>query len=173
MKFPWSNSRQQLALESELEDTKKRLKSLKFERDLLSQMILRVYESKDIEDEDKKYLLNKYKSSLKELESQINTYSAMVEVKELENAREELVNLFNSKISQIDKRIEELRKTVGGLSAIGEVKSEEQQIREKKEERREKPKEEKPKEEKEDDKLEELYKEVNTVLEKLEQIDVQ
>ncbi|MCL4343926.1 MAG: hypothetical protein JRN26_00215 [Nitrososphaerota archaeon] len=171
MKLPWSHNRPQLTFESELEDAKRKLKSLKFERDLLSQMILRVYESKDIEDEDKKYLLNKYKSSLKELESQINTYSAMVEVRELENAREELVNLFNSKISQIDKRIDELSKTVGGLSAVSQIKVEEQPIREKKEEKKDKPKVEKT--EKEEDKLEELYKEVNTVLEKLEQIEIQ
>ncbi|MGC8661463.1 MAG: hypothetical protein ACP5TZ_03055 [Nitrososphaeria archaeon] len=171
MKLPWSHNRQKLAFESELDDAKKKLKSLKFERDLLSQMILRVYESKDIDDEDKKYLLSKYKSSLKELESQINTYSAMVEVRELENAREELVNLFNSKISQIDKRIDELSKTVGGLSAVNQIKTEEQPLREKKEEKKEKLKDEKT--EKEEDKLEELYKEVNTVLEKLEQIEIQ
>ncbi len=171
MKLPWSHSRAQQAFESELDDAKKKLKSLKFERDLLSQMILRVYESKDIDDEDKKYLLSKYKSSLKELESQINTYSAIVEVRELENAREELVNLFNSKISQIDRRINELSKTVNGLSEDNKIKIEEQPIREKKEEKKDKPKEEKA--EKEEDKLEELYKEVNTVLEKLEQIDMQ
>ncbi len=167
MKLPWTHNKSQLAFESELEDTKKKLKSLKFERDLLSQMILRVYESRDIDEEDKKYLLNKYKLSLKELESQISTYSAMVEVRELENAREELVNLFNSKISQIDKRIDELSKTLSGISAVNQIKVEEQPTMEKKE----KPKAEKA--EKEEDKLEELYKEVNTVLEKLEQIEIQ
>ncbi|MEM0097301.1 MAG: hypothetical protein QXY52_01395 [Conexivisphaerales archaeon] len=171
MKLPWTHNKSQLAFESELEDTKKKLKSLKFERDLLSQMILRVYESRDIDEEDKKYLLNKYKLSLKELESQISTYSAMVEVRELENAREELVNLFNSKISQIDKRIDELSKTLSGISAVNQIKVEEQPTMEKKEEKKEKPKAEKA--EKEEDKLEELYKEVNTVLEKLEQIEIQ
>ncbi len=171
MKLPWSHGRAQQAFESELDDAKRKLKSLKFERDLLSQMILRVYESKDIDEDDKKYLLGKYKASLKDLESSINTYSAIVEVRELENAREELVNLFNSKISQIDRRINELNKMLGELSSSSAVKVEEQPAKETKEEKKDKPKEDKG--EKEEDKLEELYKEVNTVLEKLEQIDIQ
>lgn len=177
MKLPWSRAREGQALESDLEGAKRRLRLLKFERDLLSQMILKVYESRDIDEDDRKYLLEKYKASLKDIESSINTYSAIVEVRELENAREELINLFNSKISQIDRRINELNKMLGELSSRGAQAPEGQQLKEqmkeKREEKRERPKEDKgDKGEKEEDRLEELYREVNAVLEKLEQIDV-
>jgi len=177
MKLPWSRVSEQQALESDLEGAKRKLKLLKFERDMLSQMILKVYESRDIDEEDRKYLLEKYKASLKDIESSINTYSAIVEVRELENAREELINLFNSKMSQIDRRINELNKMLGELSSrraqVPEGQQLKEPLKEKKEEKKERPREDKgEKEEKEEDRLEELYKEVNSVLEKLEQIDV-
>jgi len=147
-------------------DAKKDLKVLKFQRDLVGDALLRVYEASFITKEDKEYLLEKYKSELKELDKRIADYTAIVDISELENAREEIMKLMQVKVSQIDKKLEDLKKEYRIEAPKREVQVEHREQPAAVEDKvsRRKPQEE--------DRFTKLYDEVNDVLEKLEQIDV-
>lgn len=147
-------------------DAKKDLKVLKFQRDLVGDAVLRVYEASFINKEDKDYLLAKYKAELKDLDKKIAEYTAIVDISELENAKEEIMKLMQVKVSQIDKKLEELKKEYRVETPKPEIQVERKEPSAGTEEKASKRK---PQEE---DKFTKLYDEVNDVLEKLEQIDV-
>jgi len=150
-----------------IEEARKELKILRIEKELLSNALTKLYEAEAkgrIGREEKEALVSKYRERLKELDEKISSASAIVELSELENAREEILRLMNVKLSQIERRLEELRSKVGISSTI--VK---QPITE------ERHVEEKPKKKKkiEEDKWSKMVEEVNEALAKLEQIELE
>ncbi len=150
-----------------VEEARKELKILRIEKELLSSALTKLYEAEAkgrIGREEKEALVSKYRERLKELDEKISSASAIVELSELENAREEILRLMNVKLSQIERRLEELRSKVGIPSTV--VK---QPITE------ERHAEEKPKKKKriEEDKWSKMVEEVNEALAKLEQIELE
>lgn len=150
-----------------VEEARKELKILRIEKELLSSALTKLYEAEAkgrIGREEKEALVSKYRERLKELDEKISSASAIVELSELENAREEILKLMNVKLNQIERRLEELRSRVGIPSTV--VK---QPITE------EKHVEEKPKKKKgiEEDRWSKMVEEVNEALAKLEQIELE
>lgn len=141
----------------DVRDAKNKLKALRAERNILSQVLLMIYENKDLPDREKEGLLEKYKKELKDVDAKIESYSAFVELEELSEMKEQLVNMLQTKISDIDRRINELR---------SKLAQPEQQVEPAKQE----PLQEEQKGEGEQE-IEELYKQVNEILKKLENVE--
>jgi len=161
--------------EVELERAKRELKILLLEKELVTGAITRLYEAEatgKIGREDRERLSAKYKEQLREIEAKLNDLNLIIEVGELENLRQELLNLFEKKIAQIEDRLREARAQLEALRGVQQPVTEEPKakttVEEKKVERRKKP----PESEAES-KIKELREEILDALARLEQIDLE
>lgn len=134
------------------QEVKKRLNVLKFQKEIISDALLRVYAMNDLDSEIKTNLIEKYKEELKNINRDISKFSTLAELKELQSLRDQLVSLINEKIAEIDRRLDELKKEIEKYN-IEVVKESEEDKKEDK------------------DELDALYEQVNLILEKLEKID--
>jgi len=88
------------------------LKVLRLEREIIGTALTTIYESEvqGITTRDERdRLLDKYSSDLKELESRISERQRIVDIYDLESARKELLQSFREKLSEIDKKLTDLR----------------------------------------------------------------
>src|SRR5271155_1795029 len=93
----------------ELERSKKEMRTLMLERDLLSGALTKVYEAENegkITREEREMIAKRYSSQIHELESKLSDKELMVEVGELEGLRDELLTLFREKIQNIESRLD-------------------------------------------------------------------
>ncbi len=130
------------------EEARRKLSLLKFQKEIVSDALLRVYAMNNVDSEIKVNLIGRNKDELKK---EISKLSTLVELKELQSLRDQLVNIINEKITDIDRRLDELKKEIDKNNIV---------IKENKEEKKE-----------EKDELDTLYEQVNSILEKLEKID--
>jgi hypothetical protein len=103
------------------------LKVLKLEREIIGTALTTIYESEVqeiITRDERDRLLDKYSSDLKELESRISEHQRIVDTFDLESARKELMLSFHEKLSEIDKKLTDLRSGVSPTpSPSPEIKS--------------------------------------------------
>ena len=159
----------------ELERAKRELKTLLLEKELVTGAITKLYEAEavgKISRDDRERLSAKYKEQLREIESKLSDLNLVIEVGELENLRQELLNLFEKKIAQIEDRLKEARLQLEALRGLQQPVKEEPKPRvsaeEKKVERRKKPTESEA-----ESKIKEIREEVLDALARLEQIDLE
>ena len=159
----------------ELERAKREIKTMMLEKELVTGAITRLYEAEasgKIGREDRERLTAKYREQLREIEAKLSDLNLIIEVGELENLRQELLNLFERKIAQIEDRLKEARTQLEALRGIQSQPVEEPKpkvsVEEKKIERRKKP----PESEAES-KIKEIREEVLDALARLEQIDLE
>jgi len=159
----------------ELERAKRELKTLLLEKELVTGAITRLYEAEaagKIGREDRERLSAKYREQLREIEAKLNDLNLIIEVGELENLRQELLNLFERKIAQIEDRLKEARTQLEALRGLQQTLKEEAKpkvvVEEKKVERKKKP----PESEAES-RIKEIREEVLDALARLEQIDLE
>lgn len=154
-----------------VEEARRELRVLRMEKELLTAALTKLYEAEAqgrIRREERETLVKKYKERLQELQNKISSAAALVELSELENAKEEILRLMNVKLSQIERRLEELRGKVGIiLPKVRELKEEKVEAVVEKE----RPK--KRKKEAEEDKWSKMVEEVNEALARLEQIEIE
>ncbi|MDG6928487.1 MAG: hypothetical protein JRN39_04220 [Nitrososphaerota archaeon] len=159
-----------LVVGQEIEAAKRDLKLLKMEKEYLSNALTRIYEAEArgvINKEERVTLSQKYRSQLKDVDEKLAKASMVVEVSDLEDARSELVGLFTQKISQIDGRLEQLKDRILPFApAIETVPEPTRERKEKAEEKKEKPTV-------VDDRLKKVVQNVNEVMTKLEQLDLE
>lgn len=154
-----------------VEEARNELRLLRVEKELLSSALTKLYEAEAegrIDRDEREALVAKYKERMKELDGKIASASAVVELSELENAREEILHLLNVKLSQIDRRLEELRRKVGYVPPKPKprkTKEKEVIVEEERPRRRRKAEEE--------DKWSMMVAEVNEALARLEQIEIE
>lgn len=134
------------------DEAKRKLSMLSFQKEIVSDALLRVYSMQDLDPDIKNKLIEKYKEELKSVNKEIYRISTLIEVMELQLLRDQLLNIINEKISEIDRRLNELKK---------EMEKNQVEIKESKEEEKNEEK----------DELDLLYEQVNSILEKLEKID--
>ncbi len=150
-----------------VEEARRELRVLRMEKELLTAALTKLYEAEAqgrIGREEREALVKKYKERLQELQDKISNAAALVELSELENAKEEILRLMNVKLSQIERRLEELRAKVGvTVPKVHEVKEEKVAV--------ERPK--RRKKEAEEDKWSKMVEEVNEALARLEQIEIE
>jgi len=98
--------------ESEVARSREVLKVLTLERDIIGTALTTIYESEIqgiITREERDRLLEKYSADLKELESRVSEYQRIVDMFDLLSARKELLRSFQEKLSEIDKKLADLR----------------------------------------------------------------
>ena len=96
-----------------LEKSKKELRTLLLEKELVSAALTRLYEAEaqgEITREERETLGVKYRDELKSLDERILKVDAFIEVGDLETLRDQLVRLVTQKIDSIEKRIESTRR---------------------------------------------------------------
>jgi hypothetical protein len=97
--------------ESDAARSREILKVLTLEREILGTALTTIYESevnKIITREERDRLIDKYSGDLKELESKISEHQRIVDTFDLQSAREELVQSFQQKLQEIDKKLSQL-----------------------------------------------------------------
>jgi len=100
------------------------LKVLKLEREIIGTALTTIYESEVqeiITREERDRLLDKYSSDLKDLESKIAQRQRIVDTFDLESARKELFVSFHDKLSEIDKKLTDLRSGIMPASSSAMV----------------------------------------------------
>ena len=160
------------ATQTEVDSSRKEVRLLKMEKEYLSGALTRVYEAEvqgRITKDEMQYLSQKYRGELQGIDEKLAKAQAVVEVADLENAREELLSLVNTKVAQIDSRLKDLKVKVGS-----ELPPLEKVLEPLKEERKEKPLE--AKREKApvmDEKLKKVVDDISEAMAKLEQMDME
>ena len=87
------------------------LRVLKLEREIIGTALTTIYESEAqaiIKRDERDRLIDKYSSDLKELESRISEHQRIVDIFDLQSARNELTLSFREKLSEIDKKLADL-----------------------------------------------------------------
>jgi len=105
---------------SELEKSKRELRTLLVEKELVSAALTRLYEAeaaKEITKSEREVLGAKYVVELKTLDEKISKVDAFIQIGDLESLRNQLLQLVEQKIDAIEKRIESTRKFAEPLIA--------------------------------------------------------
>jgi predicted AlkP superfamily phosphohydrolase/phosphomutase len=98
--------------ESDASRSREILKVLKLEREIIGTALTTIYESEIqgiITRDERDRLLDKYSSDLKTLESRISEHQRIADTYDLESARKELLLSYREKMSEIDKKLTDLR----------------------------------------------------------------
>ncbi len=160
------------ATQAEVEAARRELRVLRMEKEYLSGALTRVYEAEvqgRITKDEMQYLSQKYRGEMEGLDERLSKAQAVVDVADLENAREELLSLVNSKVAQIDAKLKGLKVKVGP-----ELPPLEKALEPLKEERKEKAVD--AKREKApvmDEKLKKVVDDISEAMAKLEQMDME
>lgn len=104
----------------ELERSRRELRTLALEKELVSAALTRLYEAeaaKEITKEERETLGAKYKAELKSLDEKITKIDAFIQIGDLETLRNQLLQLVTQKIESIETRIESTRKLAEPLIA--------------------------------------------------------
>lgn len=105
---------------AELEKSKRELRTLLVEKDMVSAALTKLYEmeaAKEITKSERELLGAKYVAELKVLDEKINKVDAFIQIGDLETLRNQLLQLVEQKIDSIDRRIESTRKLAEPLIA--------------------------------------------------------
>jgi hypothetical protein len=93
----------------QLEKSKRELRTLLLEKELVSAALTRLYEAeaaKEITKDEREILGAKYKTELKSLDDRISKIDAFIQIGDLETLRNQLLQLVNQKMEAIERRIE-------------------------------------------------------------------
>ncbi len=96
----------------DLDRSRREMRTLILERDLLSGALTKVYEAENegkITREEREMIAKRYSSQIRDLESKLSDKELIVEVGELEGLRDELVALFREKIQNIESRLDQAK----------------------------------------------------------------
>jgi hypothetical protein len=101
---------------SDLERSRREMRTIMVERDMLSSALMKFYEAENegrITREEREMMTKRYSEQIKDLQSKLKDVELVVEVGELENLRNELVTLFEQKIQNIEGRLEAAKQRLG------------------------------------------------------------
>src|ERR1039457_4450667 len=103
----------------DLEKSRREMRTLLLERDLLSGALTKVYEAENdgkITREEREMIAKRYSSQIRDMESKLSDKELIVEVGELEGLRDELVTLFREKIQNIETRLDQAKERFPSMS---------------------------------------------------------
>jgi hypothetical protein len=101
---------------ADLERSKREMRTIMVERDLLSSAMMKLYEAENegrITREEREMISKRYSDQIKDLQAKLKDVELVVEVGELEGLRNELVTLFETKIQNIESRLEAAKQRLG------------------------------------------------------------
>jgi len=103
----------------DLDRSKREMRTLLLERDLLSAALTKVYEAENegkISREEREMIAKRYSTQIRDMESKLRDKELLVEVGELEGLRDELVTLFREKIQNIESRLDQAKDRLPSFS---------------------------------------------------------
>jgi hypothetical protein len=103
----------------DLEKSRREMRTLLLERDLLSAALTKVYEAENegkITREEREMIAKRYSSQIRDMESKLSDKELIVEVGELEGLRDELMTLFREKIGNIETRLDQAKERLPTVS---------------------------------------------------------
>jgi len=101
---------------ADLERSRREMRTIMVERDLLSSAMMKLYEAETegrITREEREMISKRYSDQIRDLQSKLKDVELVVEVGELEGLRNELVTLFQGKIQNIEARLDIARQRLG------------------------------------------------------------
>jgi len=167
----------------EAKKAKGELKTLDLEREILSFAIRRLYEAQaegKITEDERERLAQWYKSRMMEVRDTISRSESVVALHELETMQEDLVKLFSERFDDLSNKVEEMRtqlqlKPVEEEALVPTVTTSTPTAESEKEKKkmRKKPAPTPPRKTEAEKRIEEIKAEVEKVLERLGQIEVE
>ena len=160
-----------------------RLRIASLERDIIGNALTTIYEAEakgQLSEPERNQLTQRYKNDLKRVDGEIDINKKVVDLHELESAKEDLLKSFHEKLMEIDLRINQIKPSLTSLpvgeetilkSAPVSAKPEPETSPAQPAQNKEKPKE-KPKN-KAEERLEAIREEVLQAMERLEQIETE
>jgi hypothetical protein len=106
---------------ADLERSRRDMRTVMVERDLLSSAMMKLYEAETegrITREEREMISKRYSDQIKDLQSKLKDVELIVEVGELEGLRNELIALFEGKIQNIEARLELAREKLGPAAPV-------------------------------------------------------
>jgi hypothetical protein len=111
--------RKKMVTADDLEKSRREMRTLLLERDLLSAALTKVYEAENegkITREEREMIAKRYSSQIRDMESKLSDKELIVEVGELEGLRDELLTLFREKIQNIESRLDQAKERLPSAS---------------------------------------------------------
>ena len=106
---------------ADLERSRREMRTIMVERDLLSSAMMKLYEAETegkITQEEREMISKRYSDQIRDLQSKLKDVELIVEVGELESLRNELIGLFEGKIQNIEARLEVARQRLGPAAPL-------------------------------------------------------
>ena len=103
----------------DLERSRREMRTMMLERDLLSAALMKVYEAETegrITRDERESIAKKYSDQIRAMQSKLKDVELVVEVGELEKLREDLVSLFEQKIQNIEARLDQAKQRLGAVA---------------------------------------------------------
>jgi hypothetical protein len=103
----------------ELEKSRREMRTVILERDLLSSALTKVYEAENegkITREEREMIARRYSFQIRDLETKLRDKELVVEVGELEKLRDELLTLFREKVQNIETRLDQAKERLPSVS---------------------------------------------------------
>jgi hypothetical protein len=104
---------------TDLERSRREMRTIMVERDLLSSAMMKLYEAESegrITREEREMISKRYSDQIKDLQSKLKDVELVVEVGELEGLRGELMTLFEGKIQNIEARLDAAKQRLGSAA---------------------------------------------------------
>ncbi len=173
---------------SDASQAKDELRILDLEREILSDSIRRLYEAHaegKINEQERERLAASYKGRMKAVKESMAKDETIVALHELENMREDLMKLFSERFEDLSLKVEELRSKIDvqpvkeihvkipETAMIEEETEEEEEEAKKKISKRRKPAEKPSPKSEAEKRIEEIRSEVEKVLDKLGQMEIE
>ncbi len=117
--FPVPDSLRKSVTEVDMGRARDRLRIASLERDIIGDALTKIYDAEargQINETEKNQLVQKYKVDLKRVDGEIDVHKRVVDLHELESAKEDLLKSFYEKLMEIDLRIGQLKP---GLDVLG------------------------------------------------------
>jgi len=181
--FPTPEILKKTVTVNDLGKARDRLRLASLERDIIGNALTTIYEAEakgQLSETERNQLTQRYKNDLKRVNGEIDTNKKVVNLHELESAKEDLLKSFHEKLMEIDLRINQIKPSLSNLPSAEDIivkttpatpKPDSEPAPAQPAQNKEKPKE-KPKN-KAEERLEAIREEVLKAMERLEQIETE
>ncbi len=172
-------------MENDVRKARDHLRIANLERDIIGGALTKIYEAEtrgQLSESERNQLVQRYKADLKRVDSEVDGYKRIVDLSELESAKEDLLKSFQAKLLEIDQRINQIKPSLQhGLisdfktettTAAPPPKADSPEAQQSQPNQKEKPSKEKPKN-KAEERIDAIREEVLKAMERLEQIETE
>jgi hypothetical protein len=173
---PGTTSTESTFTSSDLERSRREMRTIMVERDLLSSAMMKLYEAETegrITREEREMISKRYSDQIKDLQSKLKDVELVVEVGELEGLRGELVALFETKIQNIETRLDAAKQRLGAAAPQAVKKEVAPKVERESDLERVVERRAKPEMTESERRVKEIREEVMDALTRLEQIDIE